>query len=129
MNGTTISRFVNETRHHREQSFGLEVAPCLFIFLRLCFYFALLMASDYPNQFFNGANSGSNSRPSILCLLSGGGPIHLAGIKGGKVAIRNPHTLRWKHEGRRVRIARPPRRRDFKDLLPSRDPGEPGRQA
>jgi DNA primase len=38
------------------------------------------------------------------------------GDDAGETAARDA-TLRWKHEGRRVRIARPPQGCDFNDLL------------
>ncbi len=39
----------------------------------------------------------------------------------GETAARNC-ALRWKREGRRVRIARPPKGMDFNDMLPGRTP-------
>ena len=41
------------------------------------------------------------------------------GDDAGEAAARDA-ALRWKREGRRVRIARPPRGADFNDLLVSR---------
>jgi hypothetical protein len=40
----------------------------------------------------------------------------------GEVAARDC-ALRWMREGRRVRIARPPRGQDFNDMLLGRAPG------
>lgn len=43
----------------------------------------------------------------------------------GEAAARDC-ALRWKGEGRRVRIARPPRGMDFNDVLLGRTPGTEG---
>jgi hypothetical protein len=43
------------------------------------------------------------------------------GDEAGEAAARDC-ALRWKRQGRRVRIARPPRRMDFNDMLPGRAP-------
>ena len=43
------------------------------------------------------------------------------GDEAGEAAARDS-ALRWKREGRRVRIARPPQGLDFNDMLPGRAP-------
>jgi hypothetical protein len=47
------------------------------------------------------------------------------GDETGEAAARDC-ALRWKKEGRRVRIARPPRGSDFNDMLLGRAPGVEG---
>ena len=43
------------------------------------------------------------------------------GDKAGEAAAQDC-ALRWKRQGRRVRIARPPQGKDFNDMLPGRAP-------
>jgi len=43
------------------------------------------------------------------------------GDEAGEAAARDC-ALRWKRQGRRVRIARPPQGMDFNDMLPGRAP-------
>ena len=47
------------------------------------------------------------------------------GDEAGEAAARDC-ALRWKRQGRRVRIARPPRGMDFNDMLPGRGPCNEG---
>jgi putative DNA primase/helicase len=49
------------------------------------------------------------------------------GDEAGEAAARDC-ALRWKREGRRARIARPPHGMDFNDMLPNRAPREEGAQ-
>jgi DNA primase len=49
--------------------------------------------------------------------------IVLADGDGAGEAAALESALRWKKEGRRVRIARPPRGSDFNDVLLGRSPG------
>jgi DNA primase len=46
------------------------------------------------------------------------------GDAGGEAAARDC-GLRWKRQGRRVRIARPPQGMDFNDMLVRREGAEP----